>query len=86
MNNFYDLLETHFDILPLRIQKIMPYMIADNWLLNYASINGISRVLDGMNRRTKNRSGMDKAVNELEAFYSEFENEFTLFFDELIAF
>tara|TARA_R110001606_G_scaffold167137_1_gene311511 strand:- start:378 stop:986 length:609 start_codon:yes stop_codon:yes gene_type:complete len=86
VNNFYDLLETHFDILPLRIQKIMPYMIADNWLLNYASINGISRVLDGMNRRTKNRSGMDKAVNELEAFYSEFENEFTLFFDELIAF
>jgi len=86
VDNFYDLLEKHFDILPLRIQKMMPYMIADNWLLNYASIEGIARVLDGMNRRTKNRSGMDKAVNELEEFYNEFENEFTLFFDELIAF
>jgi acyl carrier protein phosphodiesterase len=85
INNFYDLLEEHFELLPLRIQKMMPYMITDNWLLSYASIDGISRVLEGMNRRTKNRSGMDKAVNELEEFYTEFENEFTLFFDELIT-
>lgn len=86
VNSFYDSLEEHYDILPLRIQKMMPYMITDNWLLSYASIDGISRVLAGMNRRTKNRSGMDKAVNELEEFYEEFENEFTLFFDELITF
>jgi acyl carrier protein phosphodiesterase len=86
INAFYDSLEENYDILPLRIQKMMPYMITDNWLLSYASIEGISRVLDGMNRRTKNRSGMDEAVNELEAFYSEFENEFTIFFDELIIF
>lgn len=84
VDNFYDSLEAHFDSLPMRIQKMMPYMITDNWLLNYASIEGISRVLDGMNRRTKNRSGMDKAINELQEFYDEFENEFTSFFDELI--
>ena len=84
-NSFYDSLETHYDLLPLRIQKMIPYMLADNWLLSYASIDGISRVLSGMNRRTKNISGMDKAVNELEEFYEEFENEFTLFFDELIT-
>ena len=86
VDNFYDSLEAHYDILPMRIQKMMPYMIADNWLLSYASINGISRVLDGMNRRTKNRSSMDEAVVELEAFYEEFENEFTSFFNELIEF
>ena len=83
---FYDSLEEHYEILPLRIQKLMPYMMTDNWLLNYASIEGISKVLEGMNRRTKNRSGMDKAVNELELFYSEFETEFSAFFDELIVF
>lgn len=83
---FYDSLEKHYNILPLRIKKMMPFMIADNWLLSYASIEGISRVLDGMNRRTKNRSSMNEAVNELENYYSEFENEFTLFFNDLIAF
>ncbi|MFY0714214.1 acyl carrier protein phosphodiesterase [Seonamhaeicola sp. NFXS20] len=86
IDNFYDSLEGNFEILPLRIQKMMPYMIADNWLLSYASIKGISRVLDGMNKRTKNKSSMNEAVHELEAFYNEFENEFTSFFHELITF
>jgi acyl carrier protein phosphodiesterase len=61
-------------------------MIADNWLLNYAKIEGIQRVLDGMNRRTKHKSKMNEATKELKKFYSEFEEEFTLFFDELINF
>lgn len=86
VDGFYDALQEHYTILPLRIKKMMPYMIADNWLLSYASVEGISKVLDGMNRRTKNRSGMDKAVIELEEFYTDFENEFTSFFNELIEF
>lgn len=86
VNNFYHSLEQNYDILPVKTQKIIPAMIADNWLLSYASIEGISRVLEGMNKRTKNRSGMDKAVKELEEFYTEFEHEFTQFFDELILF
>lgn len=86
VDTFYDSLEANYSILPLRIQKMMPYMLADNWLLSYASIDGISRVLDSMNKRTKNRSGMDEAVVELETFYKEFENEFTVFFNELISF
>jgi acyl carrier protein phosphodiesterase len=53
---FYDSLKDNFDLLPERTQRMMPYMIADNWLLNYASIEGIQKVLEGMNRRTKNRS------------------------------
>ena len=86
VEHFYASLEDNFEILPARIQKMMPYMIAYNWLLSYASINGIAKVLSGMNRRTQNRSGMNEAVNELEEFYSEFETEFTVFFEELIAF
>ena len=83
---FYEIVDSNFEILPPRIQKMMPYMMADNWLLNYASIEGIQRVLNGMNRRTKYVSGMDKATFELQKYYSEFENEFTLFFKELMAF
>lgn len=86
VESFYDSLEDHYEVLPLRIQKMMPYMIADNWLVSYASIEGITRALEGMNRQTKNRSSMNEAVNELEAFYTAFETEFTFFFDELITF
>jgi len=83
---FYDLLETHHEILPIRIKKMVPYMLNDNWLVSYASIEGITRALEGMNRRTKNKSCMNEAVKELEEFYSAFENEFTVFFEELIVF
>ena len=86
VQHFYNTLEVHYNMLPARIQNMMPYMMTDNWLLSYATIDGISNVLDGMNRRTKNRSGMNEAVNELELFYSEFETEFSTFFDELIIF
>jgi acyl carrier protein phosphodiesterase len=84
--SFYNLLEESYEILPLRIQNLMPFMIADNWLLNYSKIEGVQRVLDGMNRRTKYKSKMNEATKELKIHYNEFEEEFTLFFDELIAF
>lgn len=85
VDNFYDTLKDHFNILPERFQKLMPFMIADNWLLSYAEVDGIQRVLNGMNRRTKYKSGMHTATDELKEFYSEFEDEFTLFFEELIV-
>ena len=80
---FYDLLEEHFEILPIRIQKMMPYMIEQNWLLSYTSIEGIGKILDQMNRRTNNQSKMNLAVLELTTYYKEFEEEFTLFFKDL---
>lgn len=86
IEDFYTNLQDNFEILPSRIQKMMPYMISDNWLLSYASIEGIAKVLDGMNRRTQNRSQMNLAINELQEFYNDFEDEFTKFFDELILF
>ncbi|PWI29045.1 DUF479 domain-containing protein [Flavobacteriaceae bacterium LYZ1037] len=86
VDDFYNTLNDHFEVLPTRIQKMMPYMIADNWLLNYASIDGIQRVLNGMNNRIKNISNMNEATNELRAHYNEFEEEFTLFFKELMDF
>uniref|UniRef100_UPI00404B1B4E acyl carrier protein phosphodiesterase n=1 Tax=Gelidibacter sp. TaxID=2018083 RepID=UPI00404B1B4E len=86
VDDFYDLLETHYELLPTRIQKMMPYMLADNWLVSYAKIEGIQKVLDGMNRRTKLVSGMNNATSELQQYYTEFEEEFTVFFEELREF
>lgn len=86
VEGFYDLLEANYSILPLGTQRMMPYMIADNWLYNYSNLDGISRVLNGMNRRTQNKSKMNFAILDLEEYYSEFESEFQAFFEELITF
>jgi len=86
VDDFYDLLEDNYAILPVGVQRMMPYMIADNWIYNYSKMDGISKVLDGMNRRTKNKSKMNFAIIDLEEHYQEFAEEFTDFFDELITF
>ncbi|MAP80933.1 MAG: ACP phosphodiesterase [Aequorivita sp.] len=85
VENFYKLLRKNFTILPARIQRMMPYMIADNWLLSYATVEGIGKILTQMNVRTKGVSKMNLAVEELVTYYDDFEKEFTLFFEELRA-
>ncbi|MEO9893837.1 acyl carrier protein phosphodiesterase [Aurantibacter sp.] len=83
VDRFYDLLEDNFEILPHGVQHMMPYMITDNWLYNYSKMEGIGRVLNGVNRRTKNKSKMNFAILDLEEHYEDFEKEFTDFFEEL---
>ena len=80
---FYELLNNNFEILPKRVKHFLPYMIRDNWLLNYATIEGIGKILFQMDQRTKNRSKMQLATIELKLYYSEFEEEFRLFFTDL---
>ena len=58
-------------------------MMEGNWLLIYSNLEGIDRVLTGMNRRTENRSGMDSAGEELRAYYALFEADFGLVFKDL---
>ncbi|WP_407556916.1 ACP phosphodiesterase [Winogradskyella sp. 4-2091] len=86
IQKFYKTLEENFEILPNRFQKFTPTMIEGNWLLSYASIDGIQKVLNGMNQRTKGKSKMNEAIIELKEHYNSFEKDFTLFFDELISF
>lgn len=83
---FYDLLEANYKILPLRVQQFLPYMIRDNWLYNYATLEGIGKILFQMDQRTKNKSKMQFATKELQLHYSLFEAEFTSFFAEIIEY
>ena len=85
-HNFYDLLKDNYEILPLRVKQFMPYMIRDNWLYNYATIEGIGKILFQMDQRTKNRSKMQYATKELELYYPLFEAEFKAFFNEIIEY
>jgi len=86
VQDFYKLLNSEYELLPTKIQMMLPFMISNNWLLSYETIPGISRILEQMNRRTRNKSKMNLAVVELKKYYKEFEEEFTSFFSELKTF
>lgn len=80
---FYESLQANYAVLTERTKGMMPYMIARNWLVSYASLDGLSMILFQMDHRTKNRVNMHLSMNELREFYSDFEEEFTSFFEEL---
>jgi len=83
-NDFYQLLQTNHTILTERIKVMLPYMIAKNWFVSYATINGLEMILFQMDNKTENKSNMQGAIVELKKYYAEFETEFFLFFQELI--
>lgn len=58
-------------------------MTSGNWLVNYAKVEGIGRALSGMAGRSKYKSKMELAVNDLLENYDLFQKEFSAFFPEL---
>ncbi len=83
VDHFYESLHANKEFLTERTKGLMPYMINQNWLLSYQSIPGIRKILTQMDHRTKNQSKMQFATEELINYNSEFEQEFTDFFEEL---
>lgn len=82
----YTLLSKNKDILPQKTQDILPYMIKYDWLYNYQFTKGIQEVLIGINRRTKGISKMDLAIEDLKKYNTELENDFFIFFEDLITY
>jgi acyl carrier protein phosphodiesterase len=81
--NFYLLLKENHDLLTETMKGILPYMIGRNWLVSYASIEGLEMILFQMDHRTKNRVAMHESIVELKQFYLQFDEEFCLFFEDL---
>ena len=80
---FYKLLQDNYDLLTDKAQKMLPNMMGRNWLVSYATIEGLQMIMFQMDYRTKNRVAMHESIVELKQFYVEFEQEFTLFFEAL---
>lgn len=83
IQRFYQSLHDNKTILTERTIGLMPYMIQHNWLWNYRTVEGINQILTQMDSRTKNKSQMRFAAEELLECYTEFEQEFTAFFEDL---
>jgi acyl carrier protein phosphodiesterase len=81
--NVYTIMQDHHAILPLQVQNMLPYMIKDNWLVNYGNLQGIGQALRGISRRTQYESRMNESVHELTAYYDEFQTEFKTFIPDL---
>lgn len=78
--SIYNILKANKASLPEKAKFMLPYMIRDNWLVNYRKIAGVDRACKGMARRTTFKSNMASAAQLLQEHYSELQEEFDLFF------
>ena len=64
--NFYKSLKNYSEQLPEDIQKMLFYLVRDDWFLKYKSVDGLDNILKKMAKRTRFESKMDVATQDLE--------------------
>ena len=79
----YDILREHQDALPDRLRRMVPHMIANDWLGSYAELENVGRALDGIAERIVRSNPLAGAVIEIEANYGELDGDFQRFFPQL---
>jgi len=84
-HNAYSILQGFEDLLPQEAKQVLPHMIANNWLANYAKLDGIDRAMQGVARRASFQSEMSCAINDLLKDYESFEEDFTNFFPQITS-
>lgn len=82
----YEIIKAYDSFLPPGVRYFLPFMIERNWLLNYASIEGLNRALTGLSKRVSFENRMNEAIHDLEAAYPALEADFREFFPDLITF
>lgn len=81
----YAALQAHHALLPERLQKMLPYMRAEDWLASYAQVTWIEVTLERLGRRLRPGNPLAGSVAELQQHYARFESDFLTFFPELHA-
>jgi len=84
--NTYKVLQARVGEMPKASQRILFYMSTGDWLTAYATEEGMNRALGGLASRAKFDSKMEYASIDLMRDYALYEEEFTAFFKELVAF
>lgn len=82
----YSILDKNRAVLPERLRRILPHMIAENWMESYAQLKGVSQALDRITARLSRGGAFKGALAEIEANYGELEDDFLAFFPNLVAF
>ena len=85
-NGINNLFQEKAPQLPEKSIGFIKYMINYNILFNYQYKEGIQKVLNGVNSRTKGKSQMNLAMEDLNNLETELEQDFTIFFQDLIGF
>ena len=84
--NIYEQLLKEIHLYPKSLQKRLPLMVADDWLVRYGEIDGLKFTFSKMSNRTTFEDNFHLATDDLLRYEKEFNEEFLVFFPELDEF
>lgn len=79
-------IERQWKYVPEHMRMFYDYVRTNNRIVGYNQLETITKVLNGMSRRTDFKSGMEHAVKDLRIHYNEIEQDFLAFFPEIQKF
>lgn len=82
----YEILSRRHDDLPDRLQKKIVKMIDRDFIEAYRSFEGMRHIMRFMDKRTSFPSDFESSVDQYESEFEDFNEDFRLFFPELISF
>ncbi len=82
----YDLFRLHYEEFPPQLQYIVKHLLQHDWFHNYSTLEGIGKTLQGLSQRSKFLNNMGEAVNEFQEHQQDLENDFSIFFPELVTY
>ncbi|MFT4683018.1 MAG: acyl carrier protein phosphodiesterase [Flavobacteriales bacterium] len=82
-NDTYLCLENYYEIMPADCQFLYAEMRKTNWLVAYKSAEGMSKAMNGLNRRLGGESGLPATIPLLESPQLALREGFKRFFPEL---
>jgi acyl carrier protein phosphodiesterase len=80
----YDVLQKNRPVLPERLQRILPYMISEDWLGHYIEIKTVGRTLDRITRRLTRGEQFKGSIAQVMQHYADLESDFLTFFPDLL--
>jgi acyl carrier protein phosphodiesterase len=83
---FYRTMNDSFELIPPASKKILPVLSKHNWFVAYRSLEGLQTILYQMSQRTRFPIDMSLAIKDLKNNYYDIENDFYLFFEEIVDF
>jgi acyl carrier protein phosphodiesterase len=85
IENIYRILKKRHEELPEKLKKRLPYMIKNNWLMTYTTLEGLNDTFERVERQAAFPGNFGNATHHLEVYMEEFEEEFNNFFPDLMA-
>jgi len=82
----YKILLEYIEIMPARLQKNLPLMVADDWLRNYGTRMGLENTFRRLQGRVSKPSHLSNTLDSLDRDFTNLNEEFNRFFPDIIEY